>query len=143
MLRFEDSKQAPAACLQRVLDWLGLERSPAQIAAAVEASRVEHLQRVERERAGQPDARIFNRAGRAYEWQQAWWPHWHVGLGPHWAPLLQRLDYPPLQAAGGQGLAFDLPTVLAWRGLAETARREWMERLAAAAPVSRPELATP
>lgn len=129
VLRFEDSKQSPQACIRRTLEWLGLERSQAQIDAAVQASRVEHLQRAETEHAEGGTGRIFNRAGRAFEWQQAWWPHWHDLLGPHWGPLLQALDYPPLQSARGEALRWDLPEVLAWRGLPREAQGAWLSVL--------------
>lgn len=129
LLRFEDTKTDPAACLRRVLDWLGLSRSPTAIEAAVAASRVERLQRVEADRAMEAGSRVYNRAGLAFEWQRAWWPHWHGLLGPHWAPLLQTLGYPALQSIHGEPLQLDLPAALAWRGLPANAQAPWLARL--------------
>ena len=138
VLRFEDSKRSPQACIRRVLDWLGLTRSDAQIDAAIEASRVERLQRVEAERGAGAGSRVFNRAGQPFEWQQAWWPHWHRLLGPHWAPLLQALGYPPLQTTQGEPLRLDLPAVLAWRGLSPEQQGPWLHLTRATASVSLP-----
>lgn len=141
VLRFEDSKAEPQACIRRALDWLSIERSDARIEAAIEASRVEHLQRVESALAASAGSRVFNRAGRPFEWQQAWWPHWHRLLGPHWAPLLQALGYPPLQTQQGEPLRMDLPAVLDWRGLPLQRQAPWLDLIQAAASVGLPTCA--
>jgi hypothetical protein len=132
LLRFEDCKQTPHETLARVADWLGIETSEPAITKAVEASRVEHLQRVEAELAPTAGSRIFNRAGLPFEWLQRWPAHWHSAFGAHWQAVLLACDYPPLQAADGPPPNVDFDRVLTWRELHDIElRAQWSEWITA------------
>ncbi len=144
-LRFEDCKQQPLQTLQRVAGWLDLPVIGSELADAVAASEVRHLQAIESQLARHdPSARQFNRLGQAYEWRQRWSQDWHESLGAHWQDVLLRLQYPELQRASRTGTDFDTATVLRWRDLSAGERYDdWMQaierwKIGAAAPCAEP-----
>lgn len=133
LLRFEDWKRDDRLALGGLLARLGIVRMGAAVAQACDASRVEHLQAIERDVARADDrARQFNRRGLAGEWLLAWDREHHAALGAHWAPLLADLGYPPSPLQGAPAPAFDTAQVLAWRGLhAEPGAAHWSRRIGA------------
>ncbi len=131
LLRFEDCKRAPLRSLAQVAEWLNVDCDVTALESAIEASRVEHLQKTEAAlSASEPNSRIFNRAGKVFEWMTAWPESWHTAFGPHWQRVFAQLNYSASVSMRGQPLRFDLSEVLAWRGMSDARhRQEWAARL--------------
>ena len=131
LLRFEDCKRAPLRSLTQVAEWLRLDCDQTAMSSAIEASRVEHLQKTEAALiASEPSSRVFNRAGKVFEWMTAWPDAWHAAFGPHWHRVFAHLNYPASVSMHGPPLTFDLSEVLAWRGMSDPReRQDWAARL--------------
>ena len=135
LLRFEDCKTHPVLQLQRICRWLALAVSDSQLATAADASDVRHLQQIEEQLAAGEGSRVFNRAGRAFEWMSIWPVDWHRAIGPHWAGMLVRLNYEAPEPVSARTSLGALDRILEAAGNDSTeSRARWFNWLVEASP---------
>ena len=103
VLRFEDVKRDPAGQLRRVLDFLGLRRSEAQIQAALEASDTRHFQELSDSLTARTGIRkLISRGGQVEEWRQTVSAAALACFRGPAQELIAELDYPPLPPMADQ-----------------------------------------
>jgi hypothetical protein len=108
LLRYEDMLEHGAAGLAKVASFLGIERSPGQVARAVELSSADHMRSLEKKEGGawvgtkktRQDI-PFVRAARSGGWQSVLPESLVAGVESAWGPLMESLGYDLATAASG------------------------------------------
>jgi hypothetical protein len=115
LVRFEDVKQAPNRMLAEILDFIGIERTEAQICAAVESSGFDSARRAmeEMERETGQEFKTVRKA-LVGEWQAAYSDDARACIGKTTDAILAQLDYAGQgRPVGPEGLFEDYRGVLA------------------------------
>jgi Sulfotransferase domain len=101
LLRYEDMLESPARELQRIADFLHIEKTPAQLAAAVERSSADNMRKLERLQAldwsSTKDTRQdipFVRSAKSGDWRTELPESCVFEIERAWGDIMQRLDYP-------------------------------------------------
>jgi|tagenome__1003787_1003787.scaffolds.fasta_scaffold20717232_2 hypothetical protein len=101
LLRYEDMLESPARELQRIADFLHIEKTPAQLAAAVERSSADNMRKLERLQAldwsSTKDTRQdipFVRSAKSGDWRTELPESCVFEIERAWGDIMQGLDYP-------------------------------------------------
>lgn len=112
VVKFEEAKASPFETLERVLNFLNIQRTPAQIEAAIESSRLDKAQKVETSLETKTNLTIHRR-GKVDEWKETYTHEAHQAFQGLPALALKKLGYETTGTGPG---TFSKPLVMLARG---------------------------